>query len=108
MTARRGQSPFDPRGELLRLDGTSVTDYIVGLLQSGQIKLGCEGGEPDLEYVTSRLGCSPFMYSSDFPHEVNNAYCRAEIDEILEHEALTPYDREAILHANAERFYGLA
>ena len=47
------------------------------------------------------------MFSSDFPREVNNADCKAEIEEILEHDALTPDDREAILHGNAERFYGL-
>ena len=59
------------------------------------------------ENAIRMVGSEPFLFSSDFPHEVNNAYCRAEIDEILEHEALTPADREAILHANAERFYGL-
>lgn len=33
--------------------------------------------------------------------------CREEIEEILRHPDLSEGDREAILHGNAERFYGL-
>ena len=53
-------------------------------------------------------GQDALVYSSDFPHEVNSAYCKEEIHELLEHEGLTAANTEAILHANAERFYGLA
>jgi hypothetical protein len=44
---------------------------------------------------------------SDFPHEVNNEYCKHEIEEIIENEHLTDEDKHAVLHGNAERFYGL-
>jgi len=47
------------------------------------------------------------MFSSDFPHEVNNEYCRGEIREIAEHEHMTEDDKHAVLHGNAERFYRL-
>jgi predicted TIM-barrel fold metal-dependent hydrolase len=47
------------------------------------------------------------MFSSDFPHEVNNDYCKREIAEIVENVYLTDDDKHAVLHRNAERFYGL-
>jgi predicted TIM-barrel fold metal-dependent hydrolase len=47
------------------------------------------------------------MFSSDFPHEVNNDYCKHEIEEIVENEHLTDDDKHAVLHRNAERFYDL-
>ena len=53
------------------------------------------------------VGNKPFMFSSDFPHEVNNDYCRHEIEEIQEHRRLSDDDKHAVLHGNAERFYGL-
>jgi predicted TIM-barrel fold metal-dependent hydrolase len=45
------------------------------------------------------------MYSSDFPHEVNNQTCRAEILELLDCEDLSEDDKANITHRNAERFY---
>ena len=47
------------------------------------------------------------MFSSDFPHEVNNEYCKHEIEEIIENDHLSDADKHAVLHGNAERFYGL-
>ncbi|MFI5267677.1 MAG: amidohydrolase family protein [Chloroflexota bacterium] len=47
------------------------------------------------------------MYSSDFPHEVNNDTCKEEIEELLENPGLSQADKEAVMHGNAERFYGL-
>ena len=47
------------------------------------------------------------MLSSDFPNEVNNDYCKREIEEIIENRDLTEDDKHAVLHRNAERFYGL-
>ena len=48
------------------------------------------------------------MFSSDFPHEVNNDYCKAEIREIIDNDRLTDDDKHGVLHRNAEEFYGLA
>jgi hypothetical protein len=32
---------------------------------------GCEGGEDSLATAIKYLVCTPFMFSSDFPHEVS-------------------------------------
>jgi predicted TIM-barrel fold metal-dependent hydrolase len=53
------------------------------------------------------VGNKPIMFSSDFPHEVNNEYCKHEIAEIRENEHHTDDDKHAVLHGNAERFYAL-
>jgi predicted TIM-barrel fold metal-dependent hydrolase len=47
------------------------------------------------------------MYSTDFPHEVNAATCKQELEELIENEALSEADMEAILHENAINFYGI-
>ncbi len=97
---------YDPRGEFLKLKkGERVSDYIIRHIKAGRIFIGCEGSEPDLAYAIKRVGNSPFIYSSDFPHEVNNEFCKKEIQEVLECEEITAEDKEAVLHRNAERFY---
>ena len=53
------------------------------------------------------VGNKPFVYSSDFPHEVNNATCKEEIAEVRESTKLSTEDKAAVLHGNAERFYAL-
>ena len=53
------------------------------------------------------LGNKPFMFSSDFHHEVNNDYCRHEIHQIVENDRLADDDKHGVLHRNAELFYGL-
>lgn len=98
----------DPRGELLQLrPGEKVSGYIRRHIQEGRIYVGMEGDEPLLGQAVRMVGNSPFLYSSDFPHEVNNETCREEIEELLENEDLSHDDKEAILHGNAERFYRL-
>jgi predicted TIM-barrel fold metal-dependent hydrolase len=84
-----------------------LSDYILRHIKAGRIFVGCEGNEPALAYAVRVVGPEPFLYSSDFPHEVNNAMCKEEIGEILGNEALTPAEKEAILYRNAERFYRL-
>lgn len=100
---------YDPRDEFLRLrHGEKVSDYIIRHINEGRIFVGCEGSEPDLSHAINRVGNSPFIYSSDYPHEVNNEFCKEELREILESEELTAVDKAAVLHRNAERFYNLA
>ncbi len=99
--------PYDPGGPILSASGAAgVDDVIVELLASGRIVLGCEGGERDLAYVSQRVGHAPFMYSSDFPHEVDARSCAHELDELAEL-PLSATDRAAILEGNARAFYGL-
>jgi predicted TIM-barrel fold metal-dependent hydrolase len=77
-------------------------------VKDGRLYIGCEGDEPALAHACSQVGSEMFVYSSDFPHEVNNAMCKREIDELIECEDLNEADKLNILHANAERFYNLA
>jgi predicted TIM-barrel fold metal-dependent hydrolase len=98
--------PYDPRGELLKLpDGERVSDYIRRQIKEGRIYIGCEGEEPALRYVIEQVGNEPFIFSSDFPHEVNVEMCKREIEEIREE--LPEQDAEAILARNSRRFYRL-
>jgi len=98
----------DPRGELLQLRaGESVSDYIARQIDEGRIFVGMEGDELTLRQAVEIVGNKPFIYSSDFPHEVSNETCKEEIEELLENEGLTDDDKEAILWRNAERFYRL-
>jgi predicted TIM-barrel fold metal-dependent hydrolase len=52
------------------------------------------------------IGNDPFMYSTDFPHEVNAETCKKELGELTNHDALSEEDKDAILYRNAEEFYG--
>jgi predicted TIM-barrel fold metal-dependent hydrolase len=102
-------TPYDPRGEYLRLEpGETVADYVRRHVRAGRIYVGVEGGEPALAYAVQTLGPEAFVYSSDFPHEVNLDTCRHEMDEVLENAALSLDDKRAIFYRNAERLYALA
>jgi predicted TIM-barrel fold metal-dependent hydrolase len=99
---------YDPRGELLGPQPDErVSDYIKARIREGRLFVGCEGGEPDLIHAVKSVGGGAFVYSSDFPHEVNNEYVKEEIDEIMECEELTAGDKAGIFAENADRFYGL-
>jgi predicted TIM-barrel fold metal-dependent hydrolase len=84
-----------------------VADYVLRHVKAGRIFVGVEGGEPALAYAVQAVGREAFVYSSDFPHEVNLDTCRHEMDEVLENAALSPDDKAAIFYRNAERLYGL-
>ena len=98
--------PFDPDSQFLQLGaGENVADYIIRQMKEGRIFVGCEGGEFSLPFAVKTCGPDAFMYSSDFPHEVNRALVREEIQEILASEEMSATDKEAILHKNSARFY---
>ena len=98
--------PLSWRDDLLVLPkGQSIKDYILGLIDRGQLFVGCEGDEFMLGAGIKAVGNAPFMFSSDFPHEVNTEKCLHHLAEIFEHEELSDDDRKAILHGNADRFY---
>ena len=101
--------PLDWRGELLKLpEGQSVGGYIRDLIARDRIFVGAEGDEYMLAEAIRKVGNSPFMFSSDFPHEVNTELCVHHLEEIFEHEELSGEDRDAILYRNAERFYAVS
>ena len=100
---------YDPRQEQFQLEeGERVSDYVKKHIREDRLFIGCEGEEPEIAHAVKRVGSRPFMFSSDFPHEVNNAICKHEIAELLENEELSTEAKEGILFRNAECFYGLA
>ena len=102
-------TPYDPRNELLQLpEGATVSDYIIGLCREGRVRIGVEGDEPALEYAVRTAGPEAFIFSSDFPHEVNLQGIRHEIEELIESDGMDADEKEAILSKNSLEFYGLA
>lgn len=98
---------YNPRGELAPPGDQSVSDYIRRHISEGRLFFGCEGDEPLIAEAISHLGSGAFIYSSDFPHEVNNASCKHEIAEFIANDRIAPADKEAVMHGNAQRFYAL-
>lgn len=96
----------DLRGGYFKLQpGKKVSEYIIRQVKARRIFVGCEGGEPLLAKAVAMIGSQPFMYSSDFPHEVNAATCKKELKELTDNPELAAVDREAILSRNAAEFY---
>jgi uncharacterized protein len=102
-------TPINPRGELLHLpEGQTVADYLRALIKAGRMVIGIEGGESDLAYAIKVAGEQAFMFSSDFPHEVNTHTVQKEIRELRERTEISAEAKQAILRGNAARFYRLA
>jgi predicted TIM-barrel fold metal-dependent hydrolase len=97
---------YDPRGRFLKLrDGETVGDYVHRQVEEGRIFIGVEGNELTIADAVRALGNKPFIFSSDYPHEVDAETCKAELKELQENTQLTPADKEAILFQNSTRFY---
>ena len=60
-----------------------------------------------MPFAIKIVGNEPFLYSSDFPHEVTNESCKHDIAELMESGEITEDDKAALLYRNAERFYKL-
>jgi len=104
--SHKGFIPVDPRHVFLQLkDGENVAQYIIRLANERRIFVGVEGDEHSIGYAVNTVGNAPFVFSSDFPHEVNDQSIRAEIEELLEREDITEDDKIAILRTNAQAFY---
>jgi predicted TIM-barrel fold metal-dependent hydrolase len=74
--------------------------------RDGRLFVGCEGNERALSYAIERVGPEPFMFASDFPHEISMDYAMEEIDEILQRADIREEHKSMILGDNARRFYG--
>jgi predicted TIM-barrel fold metal-dependent hydrolase len=74
-------------------------------LRNGQLFVGVEGDELSLSAAVKIVGAQPFVFSSDYPHEVNTEICRHEIEELLENDDISQRDKEAILYHNAAKLY---
>lgn len=93
-------------GDTLDLKGRSVGKYIRELIANGRIVIGCEGGEEHLETAIESLGSCPFMYSSDYPHEVDVTSCLHELEELSELK-ISSDDYKKMIGGNARQFYRL-
>ena len=97
--------PVSPR--VLQLgQGVSVIDYMRELMAEGRIVLGCEGGEHHLANAIDYLGCQPFMYASDFPHEVSVDSCMHELEE-LDELKIDDEAKQLLRGGTARQFYRL-
>ena len=103
-----GHVQLDLEGNLLGgpKQGQKASDYFKEQLRKGRIFVGFDCDDDGLGTAVKKGGQEPFLFGSDFPHEVFDATkCRHEIDELLEREDLTQTDKEAALGGNALRFY---
>ena len=99
---------YDPRDRFLKLRGReSVADYICRHIDDGRIFVGVEGDELSLAEAVRAVGNKPFLFSTDYPHEVDAETCKKELRELQENAELSAVDKQAILVRNAERFYRL-
>ncbi len=97
---------YDPNRRFFDIKkGERVQDYIQRHIEAGRVFVGVEGDEPTLPYAIDMVGHKPFIYSSDFPHEVNNETCKEEISELKDNPAISDDAKDAILQGNAKAFY---
>jgi uncharacterized protein len=88
-------------------EGVDPSEYIIKQIKAGRFFVGCETEELTMPFAIKVVGNEPFLYSSDFPHEVTKESCKHDIGELLESEEITQEDKAGILYRNAERFYKL-
>src|SRR6266705_5578563 len=63
---------YDPRGRFLKLsEGEPVSDYIIRHINEGRIFVGVEGNELTIGEAVRQVGNKPFIFSADYPHEVD-------------------------------------
>lgn len=87
--------------------GRLSTGPLQRYLSSGRILIGCEGNDGSLPYLAKRAGVEAFAWASDYPHEVDlEAACRM-IQETVDHAELSGAEKQAVLGANARRFFKL-
>jgi len=91
----------------LEYGGLKLKRHPIDYFADDRIFVGCEGNEKALAYAIERVGPKPFMFASDFPHEIAMEDALHEINEILERKDLNDKHKALILGENAKRFYNL-
>jgi predicted TIM-barrel fold metal-dependent hydrolase len=87
-------------------EGEKASAYFKRQLRDGRIFVGFDVDDDGLGTAVSKAGRQPFLFGSDFPHEVFDARkCRHEIDELLKRKDLSDDDKATTLGQNALRFY---
>ena len=100
----------DLTGELLvgPKPDEKASDYFKRHIQAGRIFVGFDCDDSGLGFAVRKAGREPFLFASDFPHEIFDAeVCLHELNELLSPEDLTLKDKEAVVGGNAERLYNL-
>src|SRR6266404_5069712 len=98
---------YIPEGEFGVREEQDPTKQIQNLIKEGRVYLGIETEELTLPFAIKTVGNKPFLYSSDFPHEVTNESCKHDLGELMESNEITEDDKAAMLWRNAETFYKL-
>ena len=98
---------YIPPDEFGVREGENPSQYIIKQIKTGRLFIGCETEELTMPFAIKVVGNGPFIYSSDFPHEVTHESCQRDIAELMESGEITQADKEAILYRNAESFYKL-
>ena len=106
-----GGSPLPP-GIGLQLNpfisaGLSSPVFLTQPLDDGRIFVGCEGEELSIAEAVRITGNKPYVFSTDYPHEVDAQTCKHELEELRENTHLSAADKDAILFGNSQRFYQL-
>jgi len=100
----------DLTGELLigPKQDEKASDYFKRHIQEGRIFVGFDCDDSGLGFAVRKAGREPFLFASDFPHEIFDAeVCRHELNELLSREDLTLEDKEAVVGGNAAKLYKL-
>ncbi|MDE0034650.1 MAG: amidohydrolase family protein [Deltaproteobacteria bacterium] len=96
---------YVPDGEFSIGEEDDPAGIIKQLIEEDRFYLGIETEELTLPFAIKTVGHRPFLYSSDFPHEVTTNSCIHDIGELMESDEITDEDKAAMLYRNAERFY---
>jgi predicted TIM-barrel fold metal-dependent hydrolase len=98
---------YIPPAEYGIREGEEPGAYVKKLISENRFYLGIETEELTMPFAIKTVGNKPFLYSSDFPHEVTNESCKHDIGELMESDEITKDDKAALLWRNAETFYKL-
>jgi hypothetical protein len=98
---------YIPTEEFGIREGEEPIDYIKKQIKDRRFFLGIETEELTMPFAIKVVGNQPFLYSSDFPHEVTNTSCKHDIGELLESDEISSDDKDALLWRNSESFYKL-
>src|SRR5262249_11640435 len=74
---------YFPDGEFGLRERDDPVQYIRRQIADDRFYLGIETEEYTLPFALASLGNKPFLYSSDFPHEVTLESCRHDIAELM-------------------------
>lgn len=98
---------YIPGGEFGIPEDQDPARYVKALIEAERFYVGIETEELTLPFAMKIVGNKPWLYSSDFPHEVTLESCKHDIEELMESDEMTGEDKAAMLYRNAERFYRL-